>query len=101
MAIEAQTERISFPPGDPRAPRAFDAPEQEAAFFYGLFLRGYTYQALRQDIEVPREVMVQWERTSARDPGFASVAEQMLAYRRRVLAIFQALVAAAATEAIQ
>lgn len=84
------------------APRAFEAPEQEAAFFYGLFLRGYSYQELRQDIEVPSVVQAQWQRTAARDPGFASVADQMLAYRRRVLAIFQALVAsAAATAAVQ
>lgn len=76
------------------APAGFEAPEREAAFFYGLFLRGYSYQELRQDIEVPLAVQTQWERTSARDPNFASVATQMLSYRRRVLAIFQALVAA-------
>jgi len=80
------------------APRAaglsgFEAPEQEAAFFFGLFLRGYSYQELRQDIEVPAAVQQQWERASARDASFAAVARQMLAYRRRVLAIFQALVA--------
>ena len=71
----------------------WDTPEQEAAFFFGLFLRGSSYQQLRQDIEVPAAVELQWRRTSARDPNFASVADQMLAYRRRVLAIFQALVA--------
>lgn len=77
------------------APRAvgFEAPEQEAAFFFGLFLRGYSYQDLRRDIEVPAEVQTQWQRTAARDPHFASLAGQMLAYRRRVLAIFQSLVA--------
>jgi len=76
-------------------PRAtgFEAPEHEAAFFFGLFLRGYSYQELRQDIEVPPAVQLQWERASARDAGFAALAQQMLAYRRRVLAIFQALVA--------
>ncbi|MGH9413818.1 MAG: hypothetical protein ACRD0Y_08760 [Terriglobales bacterium] len=71
-----------------------EAPEQEAAFFFGLFLRGYSYQELRQDIEVPPEVQNEWQRNSARDPNFASVAGQMLAYRRRVLAIFQSLIAA-------
>jgi hypothetical protein len=79
--------------GAAAAPRlaGFDAPEQEAAFFFGLFLRGYSYQELRRDIEVPAAVLSQWQRTAARDPGFASLAEQMLAYRRRVLAIFQSL----------
>jgi len=83
-----------LPLGAP-APRAsgFEAPEQEAAFFFGLFLRGYSYQDLRRDIEVPAEVQTQWQRTALRDPGFATLAEQMLAYRRRVLAIFQSLVA--------
>jgi len=93
MSIELRPERL-LPPSPPAPPVAgFDNPEQEAAFFYGLFLRGYSYQELRQDIEVPAEVQKQWQRHSGRDPGFASVASQMLSYRRRVLAIFQALVA--------
>ena len=29
------------------------APQREAAFFYGLFLRGHPVEALRQDIDVP------------------------------------------------
>ncbi|MGH9474750.1 MAG: hypothetical protein ACRD1C_00300 [Terriglobales bacterium] len=77
----------------PRAAGA-EAPEQEAAFFFGLFLRGYSYQELRQDIEVPKAVQSEWRRAGARDPGFATLAGQMLAYRRCVLAIFQSLVAA-------
>ncbi len=72
----------------------FDAPEREAAFFYGLFLRGHSYQELRQDIEVPAQVLQQWQRTSQRDPKFANLADQILAYRRRVLAIFKSLVSA-------
>ena len=80
--------------GLPRPLAAFEAPEQEAAFFYGLFLRGFSFAELRRDIEVPDEVQRQWRRHGARDPGFRCLAEQMLAYRRRVLAIFQALVAA-------
>ncbi|MGH9542155.1 MAG: hypothetical protein ACRD2H_09765 [Terriglobales bacterium] len=70
----------------------YDAPEREAAFFYGLFLRGHSYQQLRQDIEVPPEVVDRWQRNSERDPNFASLADQVLAYRRRVLAIFKSLV---------
>ena len=33
------------------------APQREAAFFYGLFLRGHPLEALRQDIDVPRGVI--------------------------------------------
>ncbi len=73
--------------------RELDAPEREAAFFYGLFLRGYSYHELRRDIEVPPEVLAQWLRAGERDPAFASAAGHMLSYRRRVLAIFKALVA--------
>lgn len=83
-------------PAAPRASAAADpygSPEQEAAFFYGLFLRGFSYQELRQDIAVPATVESQWQRHARHDPHFAQLADQMLAYRRRVLAIFQALVA--------
>jgi hypothetical protein len=72
----------------------YDAPEREAAFFYGLFLRGYPYQQLRQDIEVPPEVVTKWQRAIQRDPEFASVAGRVLSYRRRVLAIFKSLISA-------
>ncbi|HXR96470.1 MAG TPA: hypothetical protein VN709_01375 [Terriglobales bacterium] len=82
-----------------RAPAGmFEAPEQEAAFFYGLYLRGYSYQELRQDIAVPPAVENEWRRTAARDPNFRALADQMLAYRRRVLGIFQALVANSVAE---
>lgn len=93
MNTPAQPDALPSRPLTGEAARGFDAPEQEAAFFYGLFLRGYSYQELRQDIEVPAAVEQQWRRHCARDPHFASLAGQMLAYRRRVLEIFQALVA--------
>jgi len=32
-------------------------PQREAAFFYGLFLRGHSADKLRQDIEVPPTVL--------------------------------------------
>lgn len=83
-----------------RSVREFEAPEREAAFFYGLFLRGFSYQELRQDIEVPADVQKQWERTARRDPDFATLTHQVLAYRRRVLAIFKSLVSAEAGESI-
>jgi hypothetical protein len=33
------------------------APQREAAFFYGLFLRGHDVETLRQDIDVPRSMI--------------------------------------------
>src|SRR5690349_19226216 len=36
------------------------APQREAAFFYGLFLRGYPVEVLRQDIDVPRPMLDKW-----------------------------------------
>src|SRR6516225_1332886 len=36
------------------------APQREAAFFYGLFLRGHSLDSLRQDIDVPRGVIDKW-----------------------------------------
>lgn len=80
------------PLAEPAALAEYEAPEREAAFFYGLFLRGHSYQQLRQDIEVPAEVLDRWQRVSRGDPRFASMAGQALAYRRRVLAIFKSLV---------
>ena len=36
----------------------FDFPQREAAFFYGLFLRGHSAEELRRDIEVPQAVLL-------------------------------------------
>ena len=36
------------------------APQREAAFFYGLFLRGHDIDPLRQDIDVPRTMLEKW-----------------------------------------
>jgi hypothetical protein len=41
------------------------APQREAAFFYGLFLRGHDVDTLRQDIDVPRAMLDKW--LTARD----------------------------------
>ena len=38
------------------------APQREAAFFYGLFLRGHRVEDLRQDIDVPRNMLEKWLR---------------------------------------
>ena len=36
------------------------APQREAAFFYGLFLRGHDVETLREDIDVPRIMLDKW-----------------------------------------
>jgi hypothetical protein len=70
----------------------FDFPQREAAFFYGLFLRGHSAEELRRDIEVPPTVLLKWHRESERDPSLRDVFTRMVDYRRHVLAIFEALV---------
>jgi hypothetical protein len=70
----------------------FDFPQREAAFFYGLFLRGHSAEELRRDIEVPPAVLLKWHRESERDPSLRDVFTRMVDYRRHVLAIFEALV---------
>jgi hypothetical protein len=67
-------------------------PKYEAAFFYGLFLRGYPLQQLRSDIDVPPRVLARWQRLAERDPMGYARAERMRAYRKNVLAIFDSLV---------
>jgi hypothetical protein len=70
----------------------FDYPQREAAFFYGLFLRGHSAEELRRDIEVPPAVLLKWHRESERDPALRDVFTRMVDYRRHVLAIFETLV---------
>jgi hypothetical protein len=70
----------------------FTEPKYEAAFFYGLFLRGYPLQKLREDIDVPPEVLERWQRLALRDPWYKAMSERVLAYRKHVLAIFDSLV---------
>jgi hypothetical protein len=70
----------------------FPEPQHEAAFFYGLFLRGHPLQKLREDIDVPPHVLEGWQRLAQRDPMYLGMADRMLSYRRHVLAIFDSLV---------
>jgi hypothetical protein len=72
----------------------FDFPQREAAFFYGLFMRGHSAEQLRRDIEVPPAVLLKWHREAEREPGLRDVFERMVEYRRHVLAIFETLVGA-------
>ena len=70
----------------------FEYPQPEAAFFYGLFLRGHSAEELRRDIEVPQAVLLKWHREAEREPTLRSIFSRMVEYRRHVLAIFEALV---------
>jgi hypothetical protein len=70
----------------------FDFPQREAAFFYGLFLRGHSPEQLRRDIEVPPAVLAKWHLEAERDPQLRDIFSRMADYRRHVLAIFDSLV---------
>jgi hypothetical protein len=67
-------------------------PQREAAFFYGLFLRGHSADELRRDIEVPPAVVAKWHRDAERQPSLRELLDRMIVYRRHVLAIFESLV---------
>jgi hypothetical protein len=68
------------------------APQREAAFFYGLFLRGHDVDALRQDIDVPRATVDKWMKARDFEASFRENLRQIYAYRKQVLAIFDGLV---------
>jgi hypothetical protein len=70
----------------------FEFPQREAAFFYGLFLRGHSADKLRQDIEVPAAVLAKWHREAEREPELRDILSRIVNYRRHVLAIFDILV---------
>lgn len=70
----------------------FDFPQREAAFFYGLFLRGHSAEKLRRDIEVPAMILAKWHREAEREPELRDIFTRMVEYRRHVLAIFDTLV---------
>ena len=82
-------------------PADLDYPQREAAFFYGLFLRGHSAEMLRRDIEVPPAVLAKWHKEAERDPQLGDVFQRMLDYRRRVLAIFDLLVCSEGSQRIQ
>ena len=70
----------------------FQFPQREAAFFYGLFLRGHSADELRRDIRVPAAVLAKWDRETERQPQLRSILERVVEYRRHVLAIFENLI---------
>ena len=67
-------------------------PQREAAFFYGLFLRGHSPEELRRDIQVPPAVLAKWDKETAREPRLRELLERMVRYRQHVLAIFENLI---------
>jgi hypothetical protein len=67
-------------------------PQREAAFFYGLFLRGHSPEQLRRDIQVPPAVLAKWHKDAEREPHLRNIFARMLEYRRHVLAIFDSLI---------
>jgi hypothetical protein len=68
------------------------APQREAAFFYGLFLRGHDIEALRQDIDVPRSLLDKWLKAPDFESTFRESLQRVYTYRKQVLAIFDGLV---------
>ncbi len=87
---EANT--VSIPIAPDESVRDFEYPKREAAFFYGLFLRGHDAEKLRRDIAVPPEVLAKWHRESEREPRLRDVLARVVEYRRHVLAIFERLI---------
>jgi hypothetical protein len=70
----------------------FAYPQREAAFFYGLFLRGHSPEQLRRDISVPPDVLARWTREIERRPEARPVFDRIVEFRRHVLAIFDSLI---------
>jgi hypothetical protein len=70
----------------------FQFPQREAAFFYGLFLRGHSADELRRDIQVPAAVLAKWDKETTRAPELRPVLEKVVQYRQHVLAIFENLI---------
>ena len=70
----------------------FEFPQREAAFFYGLFLRGHSADELRRDIEVPPSVLAKWHREAQSEPDRQAQFIRILEFRKHVLAIFESLV---------
>lgn len=68
------------------------APQREAAFFYGLFLRGHPIESLRQDIDVPRTLLDKWMKAHDFESAFRQDLKRVYTYRKQVLAIFDGLV---------
>ena len=67
-------------------------PQREAAFFYGLFLRGHDVDTLRQDIDISYAMLEKWMRARDFQEPFRQTLHRVYAHRKRVLAIFDNLI---------
>ncbi|GEM_PF-2205013 len=68
------------------------SPQQEAAFFFGLFMRGHSADQLRRDIDFPPSLMQRWQRRHDPQAPSAQELQRLYDFRKRVLAIFNFLV---------
>ncbi len=75
-----------------KAETEFYSPQREAAMFYGLFLRGHSAEAIREEIDIPPTLVRKWMRAREWDARFREEVQKMYAYRKQVLAIFDSLV---------
>ena len=73
------------------------APQREAALFYGLFLRGHSAEALRQDIDVPKKLHDKLLKRHRNELPVQVRLQRIYYYRKQVLAIFDELVTRART----
>ena len=74
------------------AEQEFYSPQREAAMFYGLFLRGHSADAIRQEIDISPSLFRKWMRAREWDEKFRHDLQKMYQYRKQVLAIFDSLV---------
>ena len=75
------------------------APQREAALFYGLFLRGHPADDLRKDIDIPKPLLAKWIKARGYEGSFRENVKRVYLYRKQVLAIFDELVGSQRTRA--
>ena len=68
------------------------APQREAALFYGLFLRGHSAEALRRDIDVPKKLVDKLMKRHRNELAVQARLQRVYTFRKQVLAIFDELV---------
>jgi hypothetical protein len=68
------------------------APQREAALFYGLFLRGHSPETLRRDIDVPKRLHDKLLKRHRNELAVQARLQRAYYYRKQVLAIFDELV---------
>jgi hypothetical protein len=92
MATMTTSMPVPLPGPIEEALQEFQFPQREAAFFYGLFLRGHSADELRRDIAIPTAVLAKWDKETTSEPHLRQLLERVVNYRRHVLAIFDNLV---------